>query len=146
MCPFRLEIVSAERMVYEDDVDVLVAPGIDGQLGILPHHAPLLTILQPGEILIRKGGSESYLAVSGGFMEVLNNKVRILADAAERADEIDEARVEAAMKRAEERLSSSAADIDLQRAAADLRRSQARLKVLRHRRRREGPGPSSTSG
>ncbi|MCI0437838.1 MAG: F0F1 ATP synthase subunit epsilon [Chloroflexi bacterium] len=146
MAPFRLEIVSAERMVYEDDVDVLVAPGIDGQLGILPHHAPLLTILQPGEIMIRKAGNESYLAVSGGFMEVFSNKVRILADAAERADEIDEARVEAAMKRAQERLSSRGADIDLQRAAADLRRSQARLKVLRHRRRREGPGPSAPTG
>ena len=143
MSPFRLEIVTAERLVYEDDIDVLVAPGIDGELGVLPSHAPLLTVLQPGEILIRKDGDENFLAVSGGFMEVLGNKVRILADAAEHAEEIDEARVEAAIKQAEERISASPGGLDLERAVAEIRRSQARLRVSRRRRRRETPTISS---
>jgi F-type H+-transporting ATPase subunit epsilon len=86
-----LEIITAESQVYGDDVDMVVAPGVDGQLGILPHHAPLMTMLQPGEILVRKDGADTFMAVTGGFMEVIGNKVTILADAAERADDIDEA-------------------------------------------------------
>ena len=105
MAPMRLEIITAEQEVYSQDVDALVAPGIEGQLGILPHHAPLMTVLQPGEIMIRQDGEESYLAVTGGFMEVLGNKVTILADACERSDEINEERAQAAVERARERLS-----------------------------------------
>ena len=78
MVTMRLEIITAERQVYADDIEVLVAPGIDGELGILPHHAPLMTALQPGEIMIRKEGQESYLMVSGGFLEVMANRVTIL--------------------------------------------------------------------
>ena len=92
MAPMRLEIITAEREVYADDVDIVVAPGIEGQLGILPHHAPLMTALQPGEILIRKDGEPSYLAVTGGFMEVMANKVTILAEACEYSEEINEER------------------------------------------------------
>ena len=139
MATMRLEIVSAERVVYSEDVGILVAPGIDGELGILPRHAPLLTVLKPGEIRVVKDGEESYIAVSGGFMEVLGNKVTILADTAEHAEEIDIERTETALRRAQERVESSGSDADLERAMASIRRSQARLTVARRRRRpREG--------
>ncbi|MXY46126.1 MAG: F0F1 ATP synthase subunit epsilon [Chloroflexi bacterium] len=140
MATMRLEIVTAERRVYSEDVDMLVAPGIDGQLGILPNHAPLLTALQPGEIRVDKDGEESYMAVSGGFLEVLSNRVTILADTAERAEEIDIERAEAAVRRAQERISSRASDRDLQRALMSLRRSQARLLAARRRRPRRDVG------
>ncbi len=136
MAPMRLEIITAEREVYSDDVDVLVAPGSEGELGILPHHAPLMTALQPGEIRVRKDGEEVFMAVSSGFLEVMDNKVTILADTAERSDEIDEARVQEALKRAEERIQMHSSDMDLERAVASLRRSQARLKVVQRRRNR----------
>ena len=137
----RLEIVTAERQVYSEDVDVIVAPGIDGELGILPRHAPLLTVLKPGEIMVRKEGEESTIAVSGGFLEVLGEKVTILADTAERAEEIDLERAEEALERAQERVSESVSDMDLERALASMRRSQARLKVARRRRPRAGGPP-----
>ena len=132
----RLEIITAEREVYSDDVDVLVAPGSEGELGILPHHAPLMTALKPGEIRVRKDGEEVFMAVSSGFLEVMDNKVTILADTAERSDEIDEARVQEALKRAEERIQMHSSDMDLERAVVSLRRSQARLKVAQRRRNR----------
>ena len=135
MAPMRLEIITAERLVYSDDVDVVVAPGIEGQLGILPHHAPLMTALQPGELMVRKNGEESYLAVSGGFMEVLGNRVTILADGAESSDEIDEQRSQQAVERARERLEKREEDIELEQALSSLRRAQARLNVVRRRRR-----------
>lgn len=133
--PLTLEIVTAERVVYSEEVDVLVAPGVVGELGILPSHAPLLTIMQPGEIRVDKGEEQTYVAVSGGFLEVIGNKATILADTAERAEEIDEARAEEAVKRAEERIVSATSSLDLERALASVRRSQARLKVARRRRR-----------
>ena len=140
MAPMRLEIITAEREVYADDVDVLVAPGIEGQLGILPHHAPLMTALQPGELLIRKEGEESYLAVTGGFLEVIGNKVTILADACERSDEIDEERAQAAIDRATDDLSRVEANQQLAQAAVAMRRAQIRLNVVRRRRQRGTPG------
>lgn len=146
MAPMRLEIITAERLVYSDDVDVVVAPGIEGQLGILPHHAPLMTALQPGELLVRKNGEESYLAVSGGFMEVLGNRVTILADAAERSDEIDEQRAQQAVERARERLEKREADIELEQALHSLRRAQVRLNVVRRRRRSSAQERMERSG
>ncbi len=136
MAPMRLEVVSPERVVYSEDVDMIVAPGIDGELGILPRHAPLLTALKPGEILVRQGGQDAYMAVGSGFLEVLGNKVTVLADTAEREDEIDEDRAAEAMDRAQERVVGATAAMDLERAMASLRRSQARLKVARRRGRR----------
>ncbi len=142
MAPMRLEIITAERVVYSDDVDVLIAPGMAGELGILPHHAPLMTIIAPGEITVRKEGEEdAYLAISGGFLEVMANHVTILADTAERSDEIDEARVREALRRAEERLSMRTSDMDLQRTVAALQRSQARLRVVQRRRSRSTAPP-----
>jgi len=136
MPTFRLEIVTAERLCFADDVNVLVAPGVQGQLGILPHHAPLMTMLQPGELLIRKNSEEIFWAITGGFLEVRPDKVVVLADACELAEEIDIARAEAAKRRAEERLKQRAPDIDYARAEAALRRSLIRLKVAERRRRK----------
>jgi len=137
MAKLKLEIVTAERPVYSDEVDIVVAPGIVGQLGILPHHAPLMTMLQPGELCVRKNGEETFIAVSGGFLEVLQNRVVILADTAERAEEIDIARAEAAKRRAEEQLKLPRAGVDLIAAEAALKRSLARLKVVERRKRKE---------
>src|ERR687894_1636584 len=102
--PIHLEIVTAERTVLSDDVDQINAPGAAGRMGVLPRHEPLLTSLIPGELTIIKGGQSTPFAISGGFMEVLPDRVTILADTAERADEIDEARADAARRRAEELL------------------------------------------
>ncbi len=152
MASMRLEIITAERVVFEGDVDVVVAPGSEGELGILPHHAALMTMLQPGELRYRQGGEESYLAVSGGFMEVTGDRVTVLADAAERVEEIDEARVQEAMERARERIAQRSSDIDLEEAMQSLRRSQARFQLVRHRRQSRpkggagGPSGSESSG
>ena len=144
--PMMLEITTAERQVFGDEVDMLIAPGIDGQLGILPRHAPLMTMLQPGELTIRKSGTDTYFAVSGGFMEVLGDRVIILADACERSDEISEERAQEAMRRAQERISDRPAEMQMQRALASLRRAQARLDTVRRRRARSGgPLPPSVS-
>ncbi len=139
MSGIKLDIVTAERAVYSDEVDVVVAPGIEGQLGILPHHAPLMTMLQPGELRLRKGGEEISLAITGGFLEVRPDRVIVLADAAERAEEIDVARAEEAKRRAEERLHKRhAPGIDEARAEASLRRALVRLEVVGKRRKRRG--------
>jgi F-type H+-transporting ATPase subunit epsilon len=132
---FRLEIVSAERSVFADDVDSLTAPGTEGQLTVLPHHAPLLTQLQPGEITVRKGGQETVMAVTGGFLEVLGNKAVILADAAERAEEIDVTRAEAALKRAQDALAAHPKEQEMEAALMSFRRAQVRVEVARRRRR-----------
>ena len=136
MARIKLEIVTAERLVYADDVDVVVAPGIEGQLGILPHHAPLMTTLQPGELRVMKGEEEFSLAISGGFLEVRPERVIILADACERAEEIDVSRAEEAKRRAEERLKRPTPEVDVTQADAAMRRALARLQVVEHRRKR----------
>jgi F-type H+-transporting ATPase subunit epsilon len=136
MATTRLDIVTAEREVFSDDVDEVVAPGVEGQLGILPHHAPLMTTILPGELLVKKGGEEFYLAISGGFIEVRPDRIIILADAAERVEEIDIARAEEAKRRAEARLAEKAPGVDTARAEAALRRSLIRLQVAERRRRR----------
>lgn len=136
MSSLKLDIVTAERIVYSEDVDTIIAPGIEGQLGILPHHAPLMTILQAGELVVRRGGEEDTLAISGGFLEVRPDRVIILADSAERAEEIDTERAEAAKKRAEQRLSEKVAEMDTTRIEASLRRAMARLTVAEKIKRR----------
>ena len=142
--PMRVEIITAEREVYSNDVDVLTAPGVEGELGILPNHAPLMTALQPGEIMLRKDGEETYLAVTGGFMEVIANRVMILADACERDDEIDEQRAQVAVQRAQERLSNRTSDLDLERAVAAVRRAEVRVRIARRRRPRAAPPPGQS--
>lgn len=150
MAQIRCEIVTAERTVFEDDVDMVIAPGIQGELGILPHHAPLMTALTYGELTIRREGQDDeFIAIGGGFLEVGPDHVTILADSAERADEIDEARAEEAHQRAEELMARrKEEDVDLARVEASLRRSMVRIKVAQHRRRRRGrvPGAGPTPG
>jgi F-type H+-transporting ATPase subunit epsilon len=137
MSSLKLDIVTAEGIVYSEDVDIIIAPGQEGQLGILPHHAPLMTILQSGELVVRRGNQEDTLAISGGFLEVRPDRVIILADSAERAEEIDVERAEAARKRAEERLRDrKAAGLDELRATTALRRAIARLSVAEKMKRR----------
>jgi F-type H+-transporting ATPase subunit epsilon len=128
--------VTAERVVYSEEVDIIMAPGSEGQLGILPNHSPLMTTLQPGELVMRKAGEEYSLAISGGFIEVRPDRVIVLADAAERADEIDLSRAESAKQRARERLSHREAGVDISQAEASLRRALVRIKVAEKRRRR----------
>ncbi len=137
MAKLKFELVSPERIVYSDDeVDMVIAPGADGELGILPNHAPLLTALGIGELRIRKGTEEESFAVHGGFLEVLANKVIVMADVAEYAEEIDLARAEAARERAERRYRERPDGLDMARLQAALRRSRVRLKVARRRKRR----------
>ena len=140
MATIRLEIVTPEKMVFSEDVDAIQAWGVEGQLGILPHHAPLMTMLQPGDLVIRRGGQEELLTISGGFLEVRPDKVVILADACERAEEIDEARAEEAKQRALEALKTAATEVDAAAAVASLRRSLARLKTVEKIRRKRGGG------
>lgn len=139
----RFEVITAERVVYSDEVDLVLAPGAEGQLGILPHHAALFSLLQPGEIMVRKGAEETSMAVTGGFLEVLGNKVTVLADACERSEEIDLQRAQAARRRAEEYMLKKPADVTLAEAEASLRRALARLKVAERRRRQPLPPTAS---
>ncbi|HMO56651.1 MAG TPA: F0F1 ATP synthase subunit epsilon [Roseiflexaceae bacterium] len=127
--PIHLEIVTAERVVLSDEVDQINAPTKDGRIGILPRHMPLLTILDVGELDIIKNGEVTAFAVTGGFMEVLPTRVTILADAADRADEIDEARAEEARRRAEALLSQRRSDQEMALAEAELRKALIQLKV-----------------
>jgi F-type H+-transporting ATPase subunit epsilon len=140
MAKLSLEIVTAERLVYSEDVDVVVAPGIEGQLGILPQHAPLMTMLQPGELMVKQDGEEHSIFVSGGFLEVQGDKVTVLADTAERAEEIDIARAEEAKLRAEQRMDVPFTEADHARVQAAMLRSLMRLKVAeKSRKRRNRP-------
>ena len=137
--PLTVEVVTAERVVrVEQGVDVLVAPGSEGQLAILPHHAALMTTLDYGELIFKRGTSEESFAISGGFMEVRRDRVTILADQAEAVDEIDLARAEAARARAEERIrrgrEQNVRDVDMARAQAALQRSLLRLRIAQRRR------------
>jgi len=141
MATTRLEIVTAERVVFSEEVDTVIAPGIEGQLGVLPYHAPLMTTLMPGELLVRKGGEEFSLAITGGFVEVRPDRIIVLADAAERVEEIDVARAEEARRRAEERIKAPTTEVDLLRAEAALRRSLMRLQVASRRKRRSKSPP-----
>jgi len=136
--PTHVEIVAAERRVLEDDVDEIVAPTPDGQIGILPRHAAVLTLLVPGEMRLKKGDQETVLAIGGGLLEVADNRVTILVDSAERAEEIDIARAEEARRRAADRVQSRGREVDLDRAQMALSRSMARIRVVERVRQRGG--------
>ena len=144
MAKLNVEIVTGERVVFsEADVDMVVAPGADGTLGILPRHAPLITTLAAGELRIKKGGGEHSIVVFGGFMEVTPDKVVVLADSAERAEEIDVSRAEAARQRAETSIANRQETADLASAAAALRRANLRLRIGQ---RRTGQRPPTMGG
>jgi F-type H+-transporting ATPase subunit epsilon len=135
--PLTVEIVTVERRLLEEEgVDEVIAPGVEGQLAILPQHAAFMTMLAPGELILKKGNDEMPFAVTGGFFEVLNNKVVVLADAAERADEIDVTRAEQARERARTAIERRETTEDLAMASAALQRAMIRLRVAENRRRR----------
>jgi F-type H+-transporting ATPase subunit epsilon len=142
--PLKVDIVTAERVVYSDEgVDEVVAPGIEGELTVLPQHAPLLTMIKAGVMRIVKGSDDIDMAITGGFLEVRDDRVTILADAAERAEDIDTVRAEEARRSAERRLDERESKVELVEAAAELQRALIRLKAVERRRRRSGvrPGP-----
>jgi F-type H+-transporting ATPase subunit epsilon len=130
---FQLEIVTPEKLVVKEAVDEAQIPGLDGYLGILPGHAPLITELGVGVITYRAGGTTKTLSVAWGFAEVLQDKVTILAETVERPDEIDVARAQQAKERAEQLLKSNDPELDYDRAQDDLRRAETRLKVATER-------------
>ena len=135
MARLYLELITMERVLLREEADMVVAPAWGGEVGILPNHAPFITALQPGELRVKKGDEEDYIYVSGGFLEVRDNRVIILSDIAERAEEID---IEEARRRAEEAMRERPKD--LARAEASLRRELSRLKVAERRRKK----PQST--
>lgn len=133
---YPLRVVSVERSLFEGDVEFIIANGADGELGVLARHAPLMTILKPGALRIQEviGGPEQVLFVGGGFLEVLPDRVTVLADVAEHADEISVERAEAARRRAQERLAgtlTTAEEVEFQQALA---MAEARLRLARMRR------------
>jgi F-type H+-transporting ATPase subunit epsilon len=132
MDKLHLEVVTPARVVLEKDVDIVVAPGSEGEFGVLPGHVSFLSGIVPGELHYAAGPEKEALCVTAGFAEVFKNRVSILVDAAERACDIDAERAKKAMERAKERLSHdrSEKDIDFARAEAALRRAVARLKIV----------------
>jgi F-type H+-transporting ATPase subunit epsilon len=144
--PLKLRIITPERVVFdEENIDSVTLPGVMGEMTILPQHAPIMTELRPGPVLFRRGGEEIDLALSGGFLEVRNDNVVVLADTAERSDEIDQARAEEARRKAQEEIAERQGTIDIARAMAALERAQARLRVVDRRRRRPGGAPRPTA-
>ncbi len=146
MSTLWLEILTIERKLYDGYVNMVIAPGSEGVLGILPHHTPLLTALSYGELQIKKEGEEDlFFAISGGFMEVLPDRVIVMADAAERAAEIDVERAQAARQRAETLLSRAKAgeEVDFDKIETMLQRSAIRIKVAERRRKREKKSPGA---
>jgi F-type H+-transporting ATPase subunit epsilon len=135
--PLTVEIVTVEKVVLQESgVDEVIAPGVEGELAVLPQHAAFMTMLAPGELILKKGGEEIPFAVTGGFFEVLRDRVIVLADAAERADEIDIARAEEARERARIALERRESIEDLAGVQASLQRAMIRLRVAENRRRR----------
>jgi ATP synthase, F1 epsilon subunit (delta in mitochondria) len=134
--PLQLEIVSPERRAYSDEVDMVTVPGIDGELGILPHHTPLISSLGVGELRIKKAGTEQILLISGGFVEVRADKVIVMADLAEHSDEIDEAKAVEARKRAESEMEQTKDPVDIARVRAALQTALMRERIATRRRSR----------
>lgn len=135
--PIRCEIVSQDRLVFQGDADVVILPGTAGEMGILPHHSPLLTVLQFGVVRVRINGQEQYFTVAGGVAEVLPDQVTVLADAAENVQEINEERANAARQRAEQLLNDGVEEDQdsYLKIQAALRRSNLRLDAVRRYRK-----------
>ncbi len=140
MSRIRFKIITPERIVFEDEVDQATLPTAEGEITVLPNHIPLISVLKSGELIVKKGGEEIDIAVSGGIIEVQNNEITILADTAERAEEIDVKRAEEAKKRAEELKSKRILADETQYAivAANLEKNLARIKVAQKYMRRKG--------
>jgi F-type H+-transporting ATPase subunit epsilon len=137
--PIELEIVTPERLAYSDTVDSVVLPGSEGEIGVLPHHAPLVSMLGVGELRIRKDGQEESFAIAGGFLQVRPDKVVVMAETADLASEIDLERAQEARKEAERALEGGFQEgADLSAARAQLQQALLRIRVA-ERRHREGP-------
>ena len=135
----HLEIVTPERLAYEDDVDMVLVPGIDGELGILPHHTPLVSLLGVGELEIRKGSTSESFAIAGGFLQVRPDKVVVMAETADLASDIDLEKAQEARREAERMLETGFHEgADLAAARAQLQQALMRIRVA-ERRHREGP-------
>ena len=135
----HLEIVTPERLAYSDEVDAVVLPGSEGELGVLPHHAPLVSTLGVGELRIRKGGAEESFAIVGGFLQVRPDKVVVMAETADMASEIDLDKAQEARREAERALETGYSEgADLSAARAALQQALLRIRVA-ERRHREGP-------
>jgi len=140
--PIQCDIITQDRVVFSGQVDSVNLPGIEGRMGILPNHSPILTMLDFGEVMVRTAGNEEFFAIGGGFLEVQPDHVTILADSAEQADEIDLERAESARQRAEEMMRTGVKD-DPDRIAAvraSLLKAQIRVDVGRRRRRAQAMG------
>lgn len=133
--PFQLDIVTPEAKTFSDQVDDVIVPGSEGELGILVNHAPLVTTLKPGELRYRKDGVEYHLAVGEGILEVTPNRVAVLTDLAIGAAEIDEAAVEAALQRAQDALNDKISDEEFAAVEASIAKSMAQLHLKRRRRK-----------
>jgi F-type H+-transporting ATPase subunit epsilon len=131
---FKLEIVTPDGTVYSEDIDMVTVPGVEGQLGIYPGHVPVMTQMVPGEIIVNKDGADHFLAVGEGLIEITGDHVAILTDLAIAAEQIDEAKVEEARKRAEARLQEKLSDEEVASTNAAMARSLAQLHVKRRRR------------
>ena len=131
----KLEIVTPEAKTYSEDVDMVTLPGVEGEMGIYPQHVPLLTQVSAGEVVVRKGGQDYFLAIGEGFVEITGERVAILTDMAIRAENIDEAKAEEARKRAETRLSEKLDDEEAAMVSAALAHSLAQLNVKRRQRK-----------
>ena len=131
MATLKLEIVTPEAKVYSEDVDMVTLPGVEGEMGIFPMHVPLMTQLSAGEVGVRKGGQDFFLAVGEGFVEVTGERVSILTDMAIKAENIDETKAEEARQRAEARLAEKLDDTEIASVSAALAHSLAQLKVKR---------------
>jgi F-type H+-transporting ATPase subunit epsilon len=137
--PLQLDIVTPEKLAFSDEVDAVVLPGSEGELGVLPHHAPLVSTLGLGELRIRKGGTEESFAIAGGFLQVLPDRVVVLAETADMASEIDLEKAQEARREAEKALESGYHEgADLSTARAALQTALLRERVAQ-RRHREGP-------
>ncbi len=131
MSMLQLEIVTPDRTVVSAETELAVCPGVMGEFGVLPHHVSLLSALKIGSLRYSDNGKDQYVFISGGFADVNNNVLTVLAESAERAEEIDVARAEAAKKRAEERLQQHNDDLDVRRAEAALQRAMERLRLAK---------------
>ena len=130
----KLEIITPEAMAYSEDVDMVTLPGVEGQMGVYPQHVPLLTQIVPGEIIVHKDGQEYFLAVGEGMVEIMGDHVAILTDMAIAAEQIDEAKVEAARQRAQARLQEKLSDEEVASVNSSMARSLAQLHVKRRHR------------
>jgi F-type H+-transporting ATPase subunit epsilon len=134
MATLKLEIVTPDAKVFSGDVDMVTLPGAEGELGVFPQHVPLMTQLVAGEVIVRQGGNELFLAVGDGFVEITGDHINVITDMAILAENIDEAKVEEARRRAEARLAEKLTDEDAALVNATLVRTAAQLKVKRHQR------------